>query len=168
METGDPGVLKGTHKNFTLEDIVEMYKTFRGTGIRIFALEIVGLPGETWQTLENTGKFVQKIQKIQYEYYATPNLAMVFPGTELSRNMVAAGVITDDYWLNDEHTPVYTVDHPLEELRAMQEELIDWVSCDRVWTWNGFKKQWHMIPAIYWYKIWHFWVPRFITHEEVW
>jgi radical SAM superfamily enzyme YgiQ (UPF0313 family) len=168
METGDADVLKGTHKNFTLDDLVEMYKTFRGTGVRIIALEIVGLPGETWQSIENTGKFVQKIQKINYEYYAFPNLAMVFPGTELSRNMVKAGVITDDYWMNDERTPVYTVDHSLEELKDMQEELMTWVSCDKLFTKKGFLRQWHMIPTIYWYKIWHFWVPRFITHEEVW
>jgi hypothetical protein len=93
---------------------------------------------------------------------------MVFPGTELAKNMYDAGIITEDFWMTDALTPVYTVDHPLEELEAMQEELIDWVSCDRLWTWNGFRKQWRLIPAIYWYKFWHFIWPRYVTKEEVW
>jgi radical SAM superfamily enzyme YgiQ (UPF0313 family) len=168
METGDPGILKGIHKNFSLADILNLYEVFKGTGIKIFVLQIVGLPGETWESMRNTGRFVQKLQGIQYNFYAFPNLAMVFPGTELARNMYKAGIITEDFWMTDTLTPVYTVDHPLAELEAMQEELIDWVSCDRLWTREGFRKQWRLIPAIYWYKFWHFIWPRYVTKEEVW
>jgi radical SAM superfamily enzyme YgiQ (UPF0313 family) len=168
METGDPGILKRIHKNFSLADILRLYKTFEGTGIKIFVLQIVGLPGETWESMRNTGRFVRKLQGLQYNFYAFPNLAMVFPGTELAEDMYKAGVITPDFWMGSALTPVYTVDHSLEELEAMQEELIDYVSCDRLWTLNGFRKQWRLIPAIHWYKFWHFIWPRYVTHEEVW
>ena len=129
---------------------------------------IVGLPGETWDTLRRTGETIQRFQKQNYNYYAAPNIAMVFPGTELCENMIQAGRITEDYWMTDGMTPTYTVEHTEAELKAMQDELLDYVCCDRLWTWNGFKKQWKLIPNIYWYKFWHFWVPRHITGELVW
>jgi radical SAM superfamily enzyme YgiQ (UPF0313 family) len=168
MESGDPQILKNIHKNFTVEDILHLYDVFKGTNVKIFVLQIVGCKGETWETIETTGKFVQRLQKMQYNFYAFPNLLMVFPGTEVYRDMVAAGIMTDDFWMTDKVAPVYTVEHSLEELMAMQEELIDWVSCDRLWTVNGFRKQWKLIPTIYWYKFWHFWWPRYVTKEEVW
>ena len=169
METGDDQILKNIHKNFTINDVRHLYDVFEGTNVKIFVLQIVGCKGETWQTIENTGKFVQELQKRQYNFYAFPNLLMVFPGTEVYQDMKDAGILTDDYWMHpDALAPVYTVEHPLEELMKMQEELIDWVSCDRLWTLNGFRKQWKLIPTIYWYKFWHFIWPRYVTHEEVW
>jgi radical SAM superfamily enzyme YgiQ (UPF0313 family) len=168
METGDDTVLRKCHKNFTIADLERMYKIFTDAGIPVFLLIIVGLPGETWDTVRRTGEVIRRLQGIQYNYYAAPNLAMVFPGTELEDTMIQAGIITDDFWMSDALTPVYTVEHPLEELEAMQNELLNYIDMDRLWTWKGFQKQWKLIPRIYWFKFWHFWYPRHILKEEIW
>ncbi len=169
METGDPEVLKRTHKNFTHADILHMYECFEGTGVTLYMLEIVGLPGETWQSIENSGKFIQKTLHLQYTYFPFPNIAMVFPGTELYRNMKKAGFLTDEYWMTDNITPPYTVDHSYEELLKMHEELSTWVSCDQIFkSWKAFRRQWHLIPTIYLYKLRHFWIPRYLWGEEEW
>ena len=168
MESGDDGILKKCHKNFTVADLERTNRIFAEVGLPVFQLMIVGLPGETWDTVKRTGETIQRFQKENYNYYAAPNIAMVFPGTELAEEMVKAGRLTEDYWMTNGMTPTYTVEHSEAELKAMQEELLDYVCCDRLWTRGGFGKQWHLIPQIYWYKFWHFWWPRHVSGELVW
>ncbi len=164
LESGDPTVLKNCHKHTTPEDVIRAIDLFKNTSIDLDVFFIVGLKGETMESIRNTGRLMNRIQKEKYHYYAAEEekkrIARVYPGTELFEDMKACGQITDDYWLTENPVPVYTAEHTEEELHELWEELRSYLSCDTLFTWRGFKHQWQLIPTIYAFKWRMFWWPR--------
>lgn len=114
---------------------------------------IVGLPGETEQTVKETYNFIMGFQKNKYMYYQDIGVLTVYPGTEVYEIMKQHNLITDDYWMTENLTPCYTVDHTFEELMAFKEDTLNHISLDRITTWGGLKNQWCMIPHIVKYII---------------
>jgi radical SAM superfamily enzyme YgiQ (UPF0313 family) len=148
LESGDNRVLKLTHKAITQDDVLRAFNLFAKTKIEVYAFLIVGLPGETKETLLETARFVKKLQRIKYMYYHDVGVLMVYPGTEVYRMMEQKGLINDDYWLTDKPVPYYTVDYTVEELFEFKEILLDHISFERALTPRGLKAQRRMIPAI--------------------
>lgn len=152
LESGDADVLAACNKKITLEDIENDTRMFAMRNIEVFYFLIVGLPGETKQSVKNTAAFVQKLQKIKYIFFHDIGILATYPGTEVYEMMKRAGCISDDYWMSDKTTPFYTVDHSGEELMQMKNEILDVIAVERITTWNGFRNQWFMIPKIIpWY-----------------
>jgi radical SAM superfamily enzyme YgiQ (UPF0313 family) len=116
--------------------------------MEVTAFLIVGLPGETMETVLSTAKFVQQLQKLKYIYYDDIGILNIYPGTEVCRLAKEAGALSDDYWLSEKITPIYTVEHSLEELKHYKKVLLDHISLRRFFTPDGFKAQYHMIPYI--------------------
>lgn len=83
VESANNIIRKRAHKSMTNDQIVKMVKMFAASSIDIRLYIIVGLPGETWQTIRQTGRFVRKLQKIKYMFQWTPSIATAYPGTEL-------------------------------------------------------------------------------------
>ncbi|MFH1306933.1 MAG: radical SAM protein [Candidatus Micrarchaeota archaeon] len=148
LESGTDEILLRAHKNITQKDTIETFKLFAKTNIEITAFLIVGLPGETQETIYNTANFIKKLQRINYLYYNDIGVLMVYPGTEVCRFAVEAGQITDDFWLTDEFVPFYEVEHSKEKLFEFKKILLDHISLGRINTWSGFQKQWSMLPHI--------------------
>jgi hopanoid biosynthesis associated radical SAM protein HpnJ len=79
FESGDPQILKNIKKGATVEQARAFAKNCKKVGIRIHGDFIIGLPGETKETIQRTIDFAKEldVETIQV------SIAHAFPGTEL-------------------------------------------------------------------------------------
>lgn len=149
LESGSPPVMKAMRKGITQEDARNAFKLFEDKPlVPVTAFLIVGLPGETWKTLEETARFVQSLQMTKYSYYSDVGVATIYPGTHVYELAKEKGIIGDEYWLTDGKTPFYTAEHSEQELREMAEFLKDHIAMGRIASVNGYERQKKMIPYI--------------------
>ena len=81
VESGDPEILARCQKGITLEQIERVVRLCHEIGIETDLNFILGLPGETRQSLRNTRRFAARLRP----YSTLANFAMLtpFPGTEV-------------------------------------------------------------------------------------
>ena len=86
-ESGSQAILNNVRKGIRLDRAREFTRYARALGIIIHGTFILGLPGETRQTIEATIRFAQEIDPHTLQV----SLAAPYPGTELYRQAQAAG-----------------------------------------------------------------------------
>ena len=81
IESGDPDVLEHCRKGITLDLAERAVKLCHGLGLETELGFILGLPGETRQSLENTRRFAARLRP----YSTLANFAILtpFPGTQV-------------------------------------------------------------------------------------
>src|SRR5215510_4846739 len=79
FESGDPQILKNIKKGATVEQARDFTKNCKKVGIRIHGDFIIGLPGETRETIQRTLDFAKEldVETIQV------SIAHAYPGTEM-------------------------------------------------------------------------------------
>ena len=89
FESGDPQILKNIKKGATVEMARTFMKNCRKVGIKVHGDFIIGLPGETKETIEKTIDFAKELdcETIQV------SLAHAMPGTELHDTMSKEGFL---------------------------------------------------------------------------
>jgi len=89
FESGDAQILKNIKKGATVEMGRTFMKNCRKIGIRVHGDFIIGLPGETKETIQNTIEFAKELdcETIQV------SLAHAMPGTELHDTMAEQGFL---------------------------------------------------------------------------
>jgi len=89
FESGDPQILKNIKKGATVEMAREFMKNCRKVGIKVHGDFIIGLPGETKDTINKTIDFAKELdcETIQV------SLAHAMPGTELHDQMAKEGFL---------------------------------------------------------------------------
>jgi len=89
FESGDAQILKNIKKGATVEMGRTFMKNCRKVGIRVHGDFIIGLPGETKETIQNTIEFAKELdcETIQV------SLAHAMPGTELHESMAKQGFL---------------------------------------------------------------------------
>jgi radical SAM superfamily enzyme YgiQ (UPF0313 family) len=97
FESGDPQILKNIKKGATIEQAHEFMKNCKRLGIHVHGDFIIGLPGETHETIERTVKFAEKLdcETIQV------SIAHSYPGTEFDdyvrqNRFITANDMTDE------------------------------------------------------------------------
>ena len=149
VESGNNEILRRARKGINKKDIIKTFKLFADSQITLKTFLIVGLPGETMDTINETAKFIQELQMIKYfSFGPVSNILMIYPGTEVYEIAKVAGVINDNFWLYDSEIPFYTAEHSAEELRKFGKILMENISYYQLNTLNGFKAQYKMIPYI--------------------
>ena len=148
LESGSPKILNLCHKYITQDDVMKAVTLFKNTKIQLTTFLIVGLYGETDETVNETIQFVQKIQKIKYIFFGDIFLPIPYPGTELYEIAKKSKNLSDSFWLTDKQTPYFTVEHSLKELRMYKKRIMDSIGLTRILTPSGFIRQYHMIPSI--------------------
>jgi hopanoid biosynthesis associated radical SAM protein HpnJ len=96
FESGDPQILKNIKKGATVEMAREFAKNCKKVGIKIHGDFIIGLPGETKETIQRTIDFAKELDCPTIQV----SLAHAFPGTELHQylsknNFLVAEALTD-------------------------------------------------------------------------
>jgi hopanoid biosynthesis associated radical SAM protein HpnJ len=91
-ESGSQAILNRVRKGIRLDVARRFTREARALGIKIHGTFILGLPGETRETIEQTIRFALEIEPDTIQV----SLAAPYPGTELYREAVANG------WLEDE------------------------------------------------------------------
>jgi anaerobic magnesium-protoporphyrin IX monomethyl ester cyclase len=98
IESGNAEVLQSLHKNSTLPRIRDAYRWAKQAGIETRGSVILGLPGDTRASVQETIDFVVGLRDCDHAYF---NIAMPYPGTEIRRQALAGegGVrlLTEDY-----------------------------------------------------------------------
>jgi len=97
-ESGDPQILKNIKKGATIERARQFTRDCHKLGLVIHGDFIMGLPGETRETIKNTIKFAKEldVETIQV------SVAHAYPGTELYDYAVKNGFIVGDNRMVDE------------------------------------------------------------------
>jgi len=146
LESSDEGILKSCHKGITHDEIFRAVKLFVKSKIDLTVFILVGLPGETHETILNTAKFVQGLQRIKYLYYQEIGILTVYPGTEVYELMKKSGKIEDDFWLFPCATPYYTVENSVYTLKYYEKLMLSYISVHKIITPMGFIHQFYMLP----------------------
>jgi radical SAM superfamily enzyme YgiQ (UPF0313 family) len=94
FESGNQKILNNVKKGIHLSGAREFVKSAKKLGIPIHGTFILGLPGETHETIEETIRFAQEIDP----YSIQVSLVAPYPGTELHRQALEEGwmVKTED------------------------------------------------------------------------
>jgi hopanoid biosynthesis associated radical SAM protein HpnJ len=97
-ESGDPQILKNIKKGATVERALQFTKDCHKLGLVVHGDFIMGLPGETHETINNTIKFAKEldVETIQV------SVAHAYPGTELYDYAVKNGFMVADTKMVDE------------------------------------------------------------------
>jgi hopanoid biosynthesis associated radical SAM protein HpnJ len=97
-ESGDPQILKNIKKGATVERAIQFTKDCHKLGLVVHGDFILGLPGETRETIANTIKFAKSldVETIQV------SVAHAYPGTELYDHAVKNGFMVKDNKMVDE------------------------------------------------------------------
>lgn len=95
-ESGNARILKRIKKGTEPEYIKDTVKLLRKVGINSLVYFLIGLPGETRETIQETLNFAKEINPDYVEFYpATP-----YPGTEFFDIARAENLIVDSNWDN--------------------------------------------------------------------
>lgn len=95
-ESGNAEILKRIKKGTKPEYIKDTVELLRKAGINSLVYFLIGLPGETRETIHETLNFAKKINPDYVEFYpATP-----YPGTEFFDIARAENLIVDSNWDN--------------------------------------------------------------------
>jgi len=140
-ESGTQQILNNMKKELRIEKALEFSKATKKAGIMVHGCFMVGNPGETEQTMEETLKYAKKLNPDTAQFYPI----MVYPGTEAFQWAENNGyLLTKDYskWLtaNGLHATV------LERPDLSSKYCLDF--CNRA------RRQFYLRPRYILRKIW--------------
>ena len=150
LESGAKEILRTSKKAISKEDAINAIELFSKTSIRLTTFLVVGLPGESIETVKETIEFVQTLQRIKYIWFADiVNVLFIYPGAEVYEIAKAKGFIDDGYWLTDNNVPYYTAEHSMETLLEFADMMSNHLSISRIFTSSGFAAQKKMLYLIF-------------------
>lgn len=124
IESANPDILKTIKKGITLEQIRNAVRMCRRAGIRAYASFILGLPGETPQTIKETLDFAANLQPegLAYGFH----ILAPFPGTEVREQADRLGIriLTDEWSKYDANRAV--VETASANHRMLEAVVVDW------------------------------------------
>lgn len=109
IESGDEGVLNNIHKGITLEQVRQVFEWTKEVGIETLAFFMIGLPGETEETMQKTINLAKELDPD----YTKVSILLPLPGTPLHHDFEQEGYIKSKDWaLYNQHEPSGVYDHP--------------------------------------------------------
>ncbi|MFZ5569811.1 MAG: B12-binding domain-containing radical SAM protein [Thermodesulfobacteriota bacterium] len=118
VETANAGILKTIRKGITTDQVIAAVRMCNDAGIQPSASFILGLPGETPETIEETVSFGKKLREMGVIYGF--HLLAPFPGTRVREECEHYGIriLTDD-WRE------YHANRAIVETAAADKEMLD-------------------------------------------
>jgi radical SAM superfamily enzyme YgiQ (UPF0313 family) len=118
IESGNPAILKTIKKGITREQVVAAVQACRNTGVIAHASFILGLPGETPETIQETLAFGRQLQDLGLSFGF--HLLAPFPGTEVRKESTELGIhiLTNDW-------SQYHANRAIVETAAVSREMLD-------------------------------------------
>jgi radical SAM superfamily enzyme YgiQ (UPF0313 family) len=120
IETGSPEMLKRIRKRITLDQGRRAVEICRDVGITPHASFMVGLPGETPETLRQTQEYADSLEIIYGYHFLAP-----LPGTTVREEIdrFDLEILTHDWSLYDANRPVVQTSHvSAEQIQAFVDE----------------------------------------------
>lgn len=104
IESGSHRMLLRINKRTDLNKIISATRLTKKAKIRVCALMMYGLPGETDEDRRLSEKLIEKIKP---DEVGTVGAVWVFPGTALYERAKMAKLIDDSFWLGKRHYYIY-------------------------------------------------------------
>ncbi|MCR4432279.1 MAG: B12-binding domain-containing radical SAM protein [Tepidanaerobacteraceae bacterium] len=121
VESGSPTILKNINKRQTIDQIRNAFRWTREVGMMPHGYLMVGCPGETSQTINDTVKLMREIAPRQSP---SAGILWILPGTEIYERAKSYGIISDNSWLEGEDEIFYTAEYSMDELKKLQMQLL--------------------------------------------
>jgi radical SAM superfamily enzyme YgiQ (UPF0313 family) len=123
IESANPGILKTVRKRIRVDQIVAAVRMCGRTGVTPFASFILGLPGETPETLRETIEFGKCLegQGLVYGFH----LLAPFPGTEVRERAAELGlrILTSDW-------SAYHANRAVAETDSVSRRMLDAIAVE--------------------------------------
>ncbi len=119
VESGSPAVLKAINKKQTPAQVINAFELTHKAGIKAFILLMIGNPGETENTINETIGLLRIIKPDKIR----ATLTLVYPATGLYELCLNKGFISDDYWLSEKAAPVYTIENSIRQLKSWESKV---------------------------------------------
>jgi anaerobic magnesium-protoporphyrin IX monomethyl ester cyclase len=94
VESGSQKILDMASKRITLDEARNVIKIAKRHGIKVLCSFIFGLPGETWDTVNETIQFVKDTLPTGVQF----NVAVPYPGTGLHAWAISKGLLKETDW----------------------------------------------------------------------
>ncbi|CAG0973974.1 anaerobic magnesium-protoporphyrin IX monomethyl ester cyclase [Geobacteraceae bacterium] len=107
-ETGNEQILKNIKKGVTKEQAVEFTRNCKKLGLSVHGAFIMGLPGETRDTIRETIEFAKALDLNSIQ----ASLASPYPGTEFWDLCKAEGWIASDAYIDDTGHQMCVINYP--------------------------------------------------------
>src|SRR5438034_61611 len=107
-ESGSQAILNNVRKGTRLDRAREFTRVARALGIKIHGTFILGLPGETRETIEATIRFAQQIDPHTLQV----SLAAPYPGTALYREALERGWLETESLVDGRGTQASVIGYP--------------------------------------------------------
>lgn len=131
-ESGNQAILDSVNKGITLAQIKQAYSLAKGMRFETYGSFMIGFPGETIETIQDTIKFAKKIDPD----IATFHIMKPYPGTDVFNKLMAKGLIT-----NFDYTKYGLNTGPVHKLPGLTENdlLTMWLTAQREFYLRPFK-----------------------------
>ena len=113
VESGSLKILQSIKKEITPEQTIKAYEICKKYDVKAGMFLMVGLPGETKETINETIKLLKQTRNAEFRI---PSIFQLFPGNQIYQEAVEKGFIDDNYWLTSKPAPFYTYEHPKKQL----------------------------------------------------
>jgi radical SAM superfamily enzyme YgiQ (UPF0313 family) len=118
IESANSEILKTIKKGITKKQVIDAVKMCTKVGIQPYASFILGLPGETPQTLKETLDFANRLKEMGLSYGF--HLLAPFPGTEIRENHTLFNLkILSDEWSQ------YDANRAIVETAGVSKNMLD-------------------------------------------
>ena len=145
IESGSQLILDNAKKGVTVDQAAKAIKYAKKAGLKVLCSFMFGLPGETWNTVDETISFVKRTLPTGAQF----NVAVPYPGTELSQIAVEKGWIKEDInWCEMfQHESVMRTDElDFEDLNEARKKAYHALYFN--WKWWA-QNLWHVIKDPY-------------------
>ncbi len=133
-ESGDPQILKNIKKGATIDMARRFTADCKKVGLKIHGDFIVGLPGETRETIRRTIDFAKRLDPETIQV----SVAHPYPGTEFYDYVRQNGLITIDSMTDDQGHQLPNISYPGLD----RGELMEWV--------ERFYDEFYFRPRVVW------------------
>ena len=154
VESGDQGILDRAMKRITLEQIEDAVKLTREVCFQMAGHFVLGLPGETEETLRKTGEMSKRLDLDYAQFYC----AAPWPGSRFYDEALSSGWLNTDNWDKFEQTTM-VVDYPEvsgERIMELRDKMVRnfyfrpkliWKTFKKIKGWNEMKNFMNMVRA---------------------
>jgi radical SAM superfamily enzyme YgiQ (UPF0313 family) len=139
IESGDEGVLRRVNKPQSLERMRRAVEMASDAGMETLGNFMLGLPGETEETMQATIDFAASLPLT----YAKASMTLPFPASVLYEQVKRDGRLLSEDW--DRYNFHYTCD-------VWRHENLDWETIRRYY--NRFHRRFYFRPSYVWKRFW--------------
>ena len=133
-ESGDPRILKNIKKGATIEQAERFTKNCKKLGLLIHGDYIVGLPGETRESIRRTIDFAKRMDTETIQV----SIAHPYPGTEFYKYVQSNSLITPDSMTDETGHQLPNISYG----ELDQPEILEWV--------ERFYDEYYFRPKVAW------------------